>query len=435
MKYLAFFCCLLSLPVMVVAGTLPPLVVPQGLGLNINFVSNSGHDLDIIRDNGARAVRMDFFWRGIEKEKGVYTFTGYDQMTDALLARGIRPLYILDYGNPLYAQDGSVRTEECRQAFARFAAAAALHFKGKPILWELWNEPNITTWKPAPSAAEYTELAKTTIPAMRKADPQVTVMAGATSLVDLPFLEECFRHGLLPLVDAISVHPYRLFPPETLENDITRLRALIARYSPQHPDIPIISSEWGYSTVKISYDDVDMVRQGQYFPRVYLMSLSLRIPVSVWFKWKDDGTNPNDPEHHFGTLLPDFRPKPSYQAAQQLVTALNGMHFVKRLPSAPEDYLFVFTNDTAYTLAIWTTGKTHTLDILPGKRIEITGDPQYLPVPLDAAQTLAEAAWSVDVKTPFVMCGGNAKGLAPEFAVNVRNPFNKPVPVTVRVLD
>lgn len=34
--------------------------------------------------------------------------------------------------------------------FAHWAAAAAQHFRGRGILWEMYNEPNIRFWRPEP---------------------------------------------------------------------------------------------------------------------------------------------------------------------------------------------------------------------------------------------------------------------------------------------
>ena len=210
----------------------PSPVVPDGLGVNIHFTGEPARDLDMIQAGGFKFIRMDFAWQSIEKEKGVYDFAPYDELTAALAKRGIRALYILDYGNPLYETDQSVRTEEGRQAFARFAATAAERYRAKGIIWELWNEPNIGFWKPQPSVDDYMKLAKAVFPAIREADPGALRVAPATSGVPLDFLEQCFRRGLLELVDGVTVHPYRQDPPETAAADYLRLRALIARYRP-----------------------------------------------------------------------------------------------------------------------------------------------------------------------------------------------------------
>jgi hypothetical protein len=203
------------------------------------------------------------------------------------------------------------------------------------VVWELWNEPNIGFWQPQPSVNDYMALAAVVFPAIRQADPQALCVAPATSGIPLDFLEKCFRLGLLRWVDAVSVHPYRQQAPETVETDYLRLRALVARYRPDRPDLPIISGEWGYSSVWSQYDDA---RQGLYLPRQFLTNLSLGIPLSIWYDWHDDGPDPKEPEHHFGTVTLDYQPKPAYRAMQRLVAALGGMRFVKRLqPLAEED--------------------------------------------------------------------------------------------------
>ena len=414
------------------ASQLPSARVPDGLGVNIHFTGAPARDLDMIQAAGFRFIRMDFNWERVEKQKGVYDFVPYDQLTDALQKRGIRPLYILDYGNKLYEPERSVRTEEGRQAFARFAAAAAKHFQGKSIVWELWNEPNGTGfWPPQGNPDQYMALAKVVLPAIRKADPGALRVAPASAGLPWDYLESCFRQGLLDMVEAVTVHPYRQLPPETVEADILKLRALIARYRPDRPDMPILSGEWGYSCVWKEYNDE---RQGQYLPRQFLTNLSVGIPLSIWYDWHDDGTNPKDPEHHFGTVTNDYKPKPAYLAMQRLTEALTGMHFVKRLQSAPDDYVLLFSDDRRYTVAAWTTGAAHEIVLFSGRKTGLTGDPQYIPVPADAKNILAEAAWSVTVKSVGVKGGAPlAHPFAPQFEVQVRNPFPERAKVTLQV--
>jgi len=414
------------------AGALPDPVVPAGLGVNIHFTGEPARDLEMIQAAGFRFIRMDFIWEAIEREKGVYQFEAYDQLTAGLEKRGIRALYILDYSNPLYESDRSVRTAEGRQAFARFAAAAAARYRGRGILWELWNEPNIGFWVPQPSVDDYMALAKAVFPAIREADPEALRVAPATSGIPLDFLEACFRRGLLDLVDAVSVHPYRQSAPESVVPDYQRLRALIARYRPDRPDLPILSGEWGYSCVWEGFNDE---RQGQYLPRQFLTNLSEGIPVSIWYDWHDDGPDPKEPEHHFGTVTLDYQPKPAYQAMQRLVAALEGMRFVKRLQSDPADWLLLFADGERRALAVWTTGEAHEAEPIPGQKVRLTGDPQYLPVPASARAVLAEGAWRAAAQSVGVR-GGAAPGepLSPALTLTARNPFAEAVPVHFRVI-
>ena len=106
------------------ADNLPPPVVPQRVGMNIHLIGAPVRDLDGLASGGFDWVRMDFIWEAVEKAKGRYDFSAYDQLLD-----------------------GAPRSPEALTAFARFAAAA--HYKGKPILREIWNEPNGGFWKPS----------------------------------------------------------------------------------------------------------------------------------------------------------------------------------------------------------------------------------------------------------------------------------------------
>ena len=380
---------------------LPPPVIPQCVGVNIHFTGAPARDLDGLAAGGFGWVRMDFVWDRIEKVRGRYDFSAYDALVAGLAARHIRPLFILDYGNDLY-QSGAPRTPEARAAFARFAAASVAHYKGKPILWEIWNEPNGGFWKPQANVAEYGRLAFETARAIKQADPDATVLAPGTSGIPLDFLESVFGTGLLRYVDAVSLHPYRGDRPETAAADYPAVRRLIQKYAPKGKDIPLVSSEWGYSAVNVTEE-----QQGQYLARQWLSNLAEGVRLSIWYDWHDDGLNPADPEHHFGTVHNDYAPKPAFLAAQRLTQALGGYRFVKRLPlDADRDDLLLFAKGPAVKLAYWTTGDAHGVSLpVPSRtRLTLTGSPQYLDAGADPALRAA-AAWSVTPLNLFYSAG------------------------------
>ena len=388
-----------ALSVSLRADSLPPPVVPQCFGVNIHFTGAPAKDLDGIASGGFGWVRMDFVWSAIEQTKGHYDFAAYDTLLDGLTARHIRPLFILDYGNDLY-QTGSPRSPEARAAFARFAAAAVSHYRGKPILWEIWNEPNIGFWKPTPSPAEYGALALETARAIKAADPNATVLAPGSSGIPLDFLETVFKTGLLNYVDAVSMHPYRDGMPESAPNDYAAVRVLVHRYAPAGRGIPIVSSEWGYSTVNVSD-----ATQSQYLTRQWLSNLSDGVRLSIWYDWHEDGTDPKDPEAHFGTVRPDYTPKPAFLAAQALTQALNGYRFIKRLSLASgADYVLLFERRTSVKLAAWTAGADHAVQLPGGRTQALTGSPQYADVSGDAALRAA-ASWSAVPSDTFHTMG------------------------------
>ncbi len=339
---------------------LPSSAVPDGLGVNIHFTDPRPGEMEQLTAAGFRWVRMDFHWEGTEKERGKYDFSAYERLLTALDAHHIHALFILDYGNKLYEPLAAVTTDEGRAAFARWAAAATTHFKGRGVIWEIWNEPNGGFWKPKANVEQYAAAALAASKAIREATPSELLVGPATSGVDMKFLESCFQAGLLTYWDAVSVHPYRQAGPETAEKDYHDLRKMIDQYAPKGRKIPILSGEWGYSS---GWKNFDPAKQGKFLPREWLTNLAHGIPVSIWYDWHDDGKDPKEPEHHFGTTEneyhagrdPVYDPKPAYIAAKTLTSNLEGFRFVKRLAAGgADDYAMLFANGDKLRLAVWT---------------------------------------------------------------------------------
>jgi hypothetical protein len=354
--------------------SLPHPAIPNGFGVNIHFTGEP-RDLDLIAQGGFKFVRMDLGWASVEKAKGVYDFekSGYDALTKGCTERGIHIVYILDYSNKLYEEDRSVRTEEGRKAFAAFAETAAKRYAGKGVLWEIWNEPNLKQfWNPQPSAEDYCKLVEETAPRIRAADPGSQVVAGATSQIPMSWLEDCFKAGLLKWIDVLSVHPYRSKAPETVIGDYAKLRELVKQYAPAGKDIPIISGEWGYSNINWDKSRLTEQQQAEYLARMFLINLHQGIPVSIWYDWKNDGTDPNEREHNFGTVGRDLNPKAAYLALKVLSSTLAGYSIDRQLDlGSEEDFAFRLTNEQSEVIAFWTLGKKHTVT-LPVEPTEVT---------------------------------------------------------------
>ncbi|MBN2456254.1 MAG: cellulase family glycosylhydrolase [Sedimentisphaerales bacterium] len=375
------------------ANSLPQLTIPNNFGANIHFTANprfeemrlalehssffeSGsyltdynNDLDLISQGGLGFIRMDMCWGLIESKRGVYDFenTGYDGLTKGCLKRGIRIIYILDYSNKLYESERSVRTLNGRKAYAAFAKAAVSRYKGKPILWEIWNEPNVDFfWKPQPNAAEYCRLVEIAAASIKQVDPSAIVVAPAVSGIKLQWLEECFKKGLLKWIDALTVHPYRSQnkPPESVIDEYSKLRQLIRKYTPNGKDIPVLSGEWGYSLVNRDGTRFSEKRQAQYVVRMFLVNLYQQVPVSIWYDWRDDGTDANEREYNFGITRHNLEPKMAYIAVKTLTNTLEGYSIKKRLDLASEnDFALVLSKNGEQALAFWTIEQPHEIEI------------------------------------------------------------------------
>ncbi len=362
------------LPVAKAAQPLPGPAIPDGFGVNIHF-TGLPRDLQMIAEAGFKFIRMDLVWSRVEQAKSEYDFkeSGYDSLTLGCKELGIRVLYILDYSNKLYETDRSVRTEAGRKGFADFAEAAAKRYAGMGILWEIWNEANIKQfWSPQPSVDDYCKLVEATASRIRSADPSGLVVAGATSQIPLKWFEDCFKNGLLNWIDVLSVHPYRSQPPETVIPDYAKLRELIRRYAPAGKQIPVISGEWGYSNINWDKSRLTEQQQADYLVRMFLINSYQKIPVSIWYDWKDDGTDPNEREHHFGTVHHDLNPKAAYLAAKVLSSTLTGYSIKQRIDLGNEnDFAFKLTNGNREAVTFWTLGPRHNVT-LPIEPTEVT---------------------------------------------------------------
>jgi polysaccharide biosynthesis protein PslG len=389
------------------AADLPGPAVPGGLGVNIHFTDAKPGEMKQLAEAGVRWVRMDLAWAGTEREKGNYDFSAYDRLMADLERFNIRAIFILDYTNPHYDSGISPATDEGRAAFARWAVAAVKHFRGKGVIWEMYNEPNIGFWKPKPDVEHYIKLALAVGKALREAEPKEIYIGPATSEIDFKFLEACFQAGLLEYWRAVSVHPYRQTPPETVIADYAKLRQMIEKYAPKGKKVPIISGEWGYSE---TWKDFDEEKQGKYLARQFLINLSEGIPISIWYDWHDDGENPREAEHHFGAVKfpyqgkeQAYKAKPAYEAAKTLAEEFRGFTFKERLKvGGPEDFVLAFVKGKETRYAAWTTasgprevtvplkGKAYSVRDHGGKRLpqakadanglplKLTDSPQYL---------------------------------------------------------
>jgi polysaccharide biosynthesis protein PslG len=370
-----------ALPLLAGGAEIPEPVLPAGVGVNIHFVTGHEKDLDLIAAAGFRFVRMDFGWEAIESSQGEYNWTGYEELLANLEKRGLRAIFILDYSHHLYEEAvtspnpltgqahktiASPQHPASISAFARWAAASAKHFQGRHVLWEIWNEPNISFWNPKPDVQQYTTLALVACKAIREAEPRATIIGPASSEFPWEFLETFLKSGVLEYLDAVSVHPYRnpSKPPETATADYQKLRALIVRYAPpaKKDSLPILSGEWGYSTWKRG---VSLETQAAFAARQQLSNLLHGVPLSIWYDWKNDGPDPNENEHNFGTVLPDLAPKPAYLAIQTLTRELSGYRVVRRLAlPSDKDYVLLCQNPAGgQKLAAWTLGEPHPVSL------------------------------------------------------------------------
>jgi hypothetical protein len=311
--------------------------VPSGLGINIHFDGRTA-DLDIAKAMGFRIVRTDVTWSEVETQPGVYNWEPYDLLVARSRELGLIPFLILAYSNPIYAPEwkgaASGRldwafappvTETARGAFAAFAARAAQRY-GNTVIWEVWNEPDLTFGKPFQRDA-YLRLADDACAAMRRASPDSTIVGPAVSGFDWGLLEEFVRRDTGGCFDAVSVHPYRDWDPDSAFADWQRLKSILDKGNPRGPKIAI-DSEWGYSVQSGPWTEY---RQAAYVTRLYLTDLLADVPITIVYDLRNDGTDSSDKEQNFGLLDARGEPKRVAAALTELIRNLDGLTLAGRI--------------------------------------------------------------------------------------------------------
>jgi len=332
-----------------------------GMGVNIHFTDAEPGALEMLSQAGFRWVRMDLFWAGTEKARGVYDFSAYDRLLASLDKFHIRAVLILDYTNPLYDDNKPTCSDEGRAAFARWAAAAVTHFKGRGVIWEIWNEPNGGWfWKPKANADDYAKLALVVGRAIKQAAPDEIVVGPALAGAKLDFVEVSAKAGAMAYWSGLTIHPYCRTGPETYGPAYDQTRQFIKKYAAPGQSIDVMCGESGYTT---AWKGIDDATHGRYLARLMLFDTASGVPLTIWYDWHDDGKDPHDKESNFGIVHFEYHPgaaqvydpKPAYNAARTYARELAGLRFKERVKTtSADDYALSFTSDTASCVVAWT---------------------------------------------------------------------------------
>lgn len=337
----------------------------------------------LIAKMGAKNVREAATWGSIEQDPGEYTFDRYDGLRQAQIANGLNWLPVASYTNPFYDGNATPYTDEGRAGYGNFAAAVADHYRDQVEWIEIYNEFNIKVFgarggSPANGQADYYfPLLKASYERIKAANPDITVVGGATSSVPLDWLEELFALGGLEYMDAISVHPY-IFPGEPEEGAelIAGLASLIREYNDGEL-IPIWITEQGYPTNKHA-EGVSEPEQAENLVRSYVTMFSAGVDRFFWYNFMNKGLNQTNREHEYGIIrrFSDPRgpyvPKPAYVGYATMARQLTGATYDRAEDLADGLQSHVFDADDGELRVIWSTASPTTVTVKTEQPVTVT---------------------------------------------------------------
>lgn len=269
---------------------------------------------------GVTFTRDSVRWEHVEQERGVFTFDPwFDTYIDALDAADLSPMLVFGLYNNLYDNGDTPYTEEGLDAYGEYARQIVQRYGSRMIAGEVWNEPNGTGFTKGPAAGDpvnYAQMVQHVNEAVKPGNPSMPVVLGATTGIDLPWLEQVFQAGGLDFADRVSVHHYPVRATSN-EDDIPALQGLVDQYSGGR-NVPTWITETGWPT-RHPRDEVMVARD-----LVKLLALeSVHGPTRIsWFNLIHNA-------EQFGLLrseqdeLGRFVPKPAYVAYAVLTRQLS----------------------------------------------------------------------------------------------------------------
>lgn len=347
--------------------------VPDTLGITAfdpDFVVGPAMSCKTFDRLGGTFAYMRFMpdWQHIEKQKGVYDWLQTDWMLSEFQKRGIRPVVGLGLFNPLYGVNARIKTDEQREAFGRYVQALVSRYAGRGVVWEVWNEPNISHfWRLDPgetldtkaAIAEYLALAEYIVPIVRQADPGATVIGPAAANYNTTWLWYAIQYkGLTSLFDGLSVHPYQgaTGRPELViaQHDMVQGWMRASETAGRGPVIPVWFTEIGWSTGK---GEVSEETRINYTLRQYLLSLMLGTKANIVYSLIN--TSPTEPcikaDGCYGLFTrTSGTEQPVFAALSDLVEALRGYEYTRRIGGPrPTTYLLEFRQGDKVRYVVW----------------------------------------------------------------------------------
>lgn len=310
--------------------------------------------------SGAGATAFD--WGRMAPDRDTLTFKHAEGEYDNWMKPfGIKQVGLLGYtprwasSAPEGAQNPGTYPPSDLFDWSDYIERTTKHFAGRIPYYEVWNEQDIGFWKG--TCNEYCELLKSAYLAVKRGDLSAKVVYGGLAGVNLPFLKECYEHGVAGYFDAMAVHPYQwgdTFNDEWFCRQIRDLRELMLDNG---DDKEIFLTEFGWES-KGTPESEDI--QARLLMQAILTSLVLReearVEIVFPFTVRDWGSP------SYGFIRDDDTRKPSWTAYSVLIEKMLGRRCRYRIPIKKplRGYLFSpgrQSDPTEFVLALFSTDK------------------------------------------------------------------------------
>jgi polysaccharide biosynthesis protein PslG len=316
--------------------------------------------VQLIAEAGFHWLRQEFPWYDIEiSAKGNFedcrfppchsAWDKYDEIVGLSEEYGLEIIVRLSSPPSWSRADGDARgpfaPPDSVADYADYAAAVAERYKGRVTYFQIWNEPNIyPEWgEQAVNPEGYTDLLCAAYAAIKQANPDAVVLAGAVAptneltgdnLNEFIFLQRMYDSGAAQCFDIMSVQGYglwsgptdhRLDPITVNYNRHVYIRDLMVRNGDEHKAIWISEMNWNTVPDEIPdrrFGQVTLDQQARWAPLAYERAANdwpwVGV-VSYWFFKQADESVRDQSWYYFRMADPDFTLMPVYETMKKYI--------------------------------------------------------------------------------------------------------------------
>lgn len=293
--------------------------------------------LQMVREMGASWIVEFFPWAYYQAEDGSVAWEHVDLVIGHARANGLKVIARIGY-TPDWARPPDTPLtyldEDAYDDFAGFAALFATRYRDEVEYIIVGNEPNLSfEWGYRPTTPEdYVKLLRVVYPAVKAANPDVVVLAGALAPTlepegspwatnDLTYLRGMYESGAADYFDGLAVHAYGLtFPaeaepaPDVLNfRRIELVREIMVEFGDEATPIYVTETGWNDhprwtmgvrpgQRIQYTLDALDYA--AEHWPYVETLA--------IW-AFRYPGPTRSYPDY-FTLVTPEFVPKPIYEA-------------------------------------------------------------------------------------------------------------------------
>ncbi|MCX5702404.1 MAG: beta-galactosidase [Candidatus Omnitrophica bacterium] len=278
----------------------------------------------LMKESGVGWVRMDFLWSDIEPEASKFEFAKYDYIVDLLSENNIHILGLLNYSADWASTCGKWNCPPLdNNLFTNYAVKIVQRYKGKIKHWEVWNEPDSSTyWTDQDSLKSYCILLKDVYIALKEVDPDCKILNGGLAN-GIASVNHLYDNGAKGYFDILNLHFFESpLNPDAIKRVIVFPKLaykVMARN--QDGDKKIWITEIGCPGVKRGLkvnnwwmgNNPNEAEQAKWLKDVFTSLTREKFVEKVfWAFFRDTKEHWNNGVDYFGLLRWDFTRKPAF---------------------------------------------------------------------------------------------------------------------------